>query len=109
MTVSSFISTCTPVSVGRESSRPAATATCATAVANTSLAITPVVSGSAGRFGYSSTDNVGSVNLELPLVTNTREPSNVKVIGLFGSEREISASNLPGTKTLPGVLISAAK
>jgi hypothetical protein len=67
------------------------------------------VSGSDGRFGYSSTDNVGRVNFELPLVTKTREPSKVKVIGLFGREREISANSFPGTKTLPAVLISAGK
>ena len=67
------------------------------------------MSGNKGRFGYSSTDNVGRVNFELPLVTNTREPSSAKVIGLFGSDREISARSFPGTKTLPGVLISATK
>jgi hypothetical protein len=54
VTLSSSISMCTPVSVGSESSRPAAMATCATAVAKVSLAITPVFAGSSGRFGYSS-------------------------------------------------------
>ena len=44
MIVSSLISTCTPVSVGSESSRPAAIATCPTAVAKVSLATVPVVS-----------------------------------------------------------------
>ncbi len=95
--MSSLISICTPVSVGSESSRPAAIATCATAVAKVSLATVPVESGSSGRFGYSSTDSVGSVNSALPLVTATRVPSKTKVIGLFGREREISASNFPGT------------
>ena len=98
---------CTPVSVGSESSRPAAIATCATAVAKTSLVITPVVSGSSGRFGYSSTDNVGRVNFALPLVTRTRVPSKTKLIGLFGRDREISASKRPGTRTFPLSLISA--
>ena len=107
--MSSFISTCTPVSVGSESSRPAAIATCATAVAKVSLATVPVESGSSGRFGYSSTESVGSVNFALPLVTATRVPSKTKVIGLLGSEREISANSFPGTKTLPGSFTSAAK
>ena len=31
------------------------------------------------------------------------------MIGLFGSEREISVSNFPGTKTFPGCAISALK
>ena len=100
---------CTPVSVGSESSRPAAIATCATAVAKISLATTPVVSGSSGRFGYSEIESVGSVNFAEPEVTRTREPSKVIVIGLFGSEREISASNFPGTNTFPGCAISALK
>ena len=97
------------MSVGSESSRPAAIATCETAVAKTSLANVPVVSGSSGKFGYSSTDKVGKVNFALPLVTRTREPSKAKVIGLFGSDREISARSFPGTKTFPGSLISALK
>jgi hypothetical protein len=41
------------------------------------------------------------VNLALPALTKTRVPSNTKLIGLAGSDREISASNLPGTKTFP--------
>ena len=40
-----------PVSVGSESSLPAAIATCATAVAKTSLGIIPVVSGHSGKLG----------------------------------------------------------
>ena len=107
--MSSLISTCTPVRVGSESSRPAAIATCATAVAKVSLATVPVESGNSGRFGYSSTDNVGSVNFAPPQVTKTRVPSKTKVIGLFGREREISANNFPGTKTFPGSLTSATK
>ena len=104
-----MISTCTPVSVGSESSRPAAIATCATAVAKVSLGTVPVESGSSGRFGYSSTESVGSVNFALPLVTATREPSKTNVIGLFGSDREISANSFPGTKTFPFSFTSAAK
>ena len=102
VTVSSFISTCTPVRVGSESSLPAAIATCATAVANKSLATTPVVSGSSGKPGYSDIESVGSVNFAEPDVTNTRDPSSVIVIGLFGRDLEISASSFPGTKTFPG-------
>ena len=41
------------------------------------------------------------MNLALPALTKTRVPSNMKLIGLAGSDREISASNLPGTKTFP--------
>ena len=102
VTVSSFISTCTPVRVGSESSLPAAMATCATAVANKSLATTPVVSGSSGKPGYSEIESVGRVNFADPEVTKTLVPSSAIVIGLFGREREISANSFPGTKTFPG-------
>ena len=74
-----------------------------------SLATTPVRSGSSGRFGYSESESVGSVNFAEPDVTNTREPSRVIVIGLFGSEREISARSFPGTRTSPFSKISAEK
>ena len=107
--VSSLISTCTPVSVGSESSRPAAIATCATAVAKVSLAIVPVVSGNSGRFGYSESESVGSVNFAAPEVTRTRVPSSAIVIGLFGSDRQISAKSFPGTNTAPFSVISALK
>ena len=107
--VSSFISTWTPVNVGSESSRPAAIATCATAVAKVSLATLPVVSGSSGRFGYSESESVGRVNLAAPDVTSTRVPSNVIVIGLLGSDLQISASSFPGTRTAPLLAMSATK
>ena len=107
VTLSSSISIWTPVKVGSESSRPAAIATCATALANVSLAIKPVRSGSSGKFGYSESESVGSVNFAEPDVTRTRAPSSAIVIGLFGSEREISASNFPGTSTSPFSKISA--
>jgi hypothetical protein len=97
------------VSVGSESSRPAATATWATAWAKVSLATTPVPSGSSGRCGYSSIESVGSVNLAEPDVTSTRVPSSAMVIGLFGRDLQISARSFPGTKTFPLVTISAAK
>ena len=97
------------MSDGSESSLPAAIATCPTASANTLLATVPVELGSVGRFGYSSTESVGSVNFALPLVTTTRVPSKTKVIGLFGRDREISLNNFPETKTLPGCLTSARK
>ena len=99
----------TPVSVGSESSRPAAIATCATACANVSLETTPVASGSSGRCGYSSIESVGRVNLAEPDVTNTRVPSSAIVIGLLGSDLQISARSFPGTKTFPFTTISAAK
>ena len=74
-----------------------------------SLATEPVVSGSSGRFGYSESESVGRVNFAEPDVTRTREPSSVMVIGLLGSEREISASSFPGTRTAPFSRISALK
>ena len=74
-----------------------------------SLGTTPVDAGSSGKFGYSVIERVGNVNFALPLVTRTRDPSSAKVIGLFGSERQISASSFPGTKTFPFSFISAAK
>jgi hypothetical protein len=104
-----FISICTPVRVGSESSLPAAIATWFTALAKTSLATRPAVSGNSGSVGYSDTERVGRVNFADPAVTSTRVPSNTKVIGLFGRERAISANNLPGTRTLPFEDISAFK
>jgi hypothetical protein len=74
-----------------------------------SLATDPVVSGSSGRFGYSESESVGSVNFAEPEVTKTRDPSSVMVIGLLGREREISASNFPGTSTSPFSKMSAVK
>ena len=62
------------------------------------------MSGNSGRFGYSSTDKVGS-NFALPLVTRTRV-LKTKVIGLFGKALEISASKRPDTKTFPFSLTS---
>ena len=105
--VSLLISTWIPVRVGSESSFPAAIATWFTAVAKTSLEITPVVSGMVGKFGYSFIGRVGRVNFDVAAVTRTRLLSNVNVTGLFGSDRAISASNRPGTKTFPLSLISA--
>ena len=96
-----FISTKTPVRVGRESSLPAAIATWLTAVANKSEFKLPDAAGNSGSVGYSLSGKVGSVNLALPALTKTRVPSNTKLIGLVGSDLEISASNLPGTKTFP--------
>ena len=49
------------------------------------------------------------MNFAEPDVTKTRVPSKAIEIGLFGRERVISANNLPGTKTLPFSLMSAAK
>jgi len=92
-----FISTKTPVRVGKESSLPAAIATWLTAVANKSEFKLPDAAGSSGSVGYSLSGRVGSVNLALPALTKTRVPSNTKLIGLTGSDLEISASNLPGT------------
>ncbi len=50
---------------------------------------------------------VGRVNLALPALTKTFVPSKLKGIGFAGSDLEISASNFPGTKTLPVCEISA--
>ena len=49
------------------------------------------------------------MNFAEPEVTNTREPSKVIVIGLFGSDLVISISNFPGTKTFPASMIWAEK
>ena len=49
------------------------------------------------------------MNFADPEVTKTREPSKEIEIGLFGSDRVISASNLPGTKTFPFSFMSALK
>jgi hypothetical protein len=54
-------------------------------------------------------ESVGRVNFAEPEVTNTLEPSRAIVIGLLGSDREISASNLPGTSTSPFTRMSALK
>ena len=96
-----FISTKTPVNVGRESSLPAAIATWFTAVANKSEVKLPDAVGISGRVGYSTSGRVGNVNFALPAVTKTLVPSRLKVTGFAGSALDISASNLPGTKTFP--------
>ena len=96
-----LISTNTPVNVGRESSLPAAIATWLTAVAKSSEFKEPDVLGNSGKVGYSTSGKVGNVNLALPALTKTRLPSKLNVIGLAGSDLEISANNLPGTKTFP--------
>jgi hypothetical protein len=49
------------------------------------------------------------VNLALPAVTKTRLASKLNVIGLAGSDLQISANNLPGTNTFPVCEISAFK
>ena len=89
------------MSVGSESSLPAAIATWFTAVAKVSLSISPAVFGRAGSCGYSFTGRVGRVNFALPALTSTRVPSNTNEIGFTGKERAISANNRPGTKTVP--------
>ena len=53
--------------------------------------------------------NVGNVNFADPAVTKTLVPSKLKDTGLFGNALEISANNLPGTKTRPFSLTSALK
>ena len=93
--------------MGSESSLPAAIATWFTAVAKRSLFKFPDVLGSSGRVGYSTKGRVGNVNFALPAVTKTLVPSKLKVTGFAGSALDISASNLPGTKTFPLVAISA--
>jgi len=96
-----------PVNAGRVSSREAATATCAIAVASSDPPMVPLVAGIVGSGGYSATGIVGMVKVERPQVINAREPSTENSIGADGSERVISASSLPGTKTVPGCSTSA--
>ena len=81
--------------------------TWATASVKTSPATVPVPSGIAGSVGYSSTGMVRSVNREAPQVSETREPSVTTSTGLPGSDREMSASSLPETRTVPGSATSA--
>ena len=95
------------MSVGSESSFPAAIATWLTAFAKTSPGISPAACGRVGKFGYSFTGRVGKVNFALPAVTKTRVPSKVNVTGFAGRDLAISANNLPGTKTFPLVAMSA--
>ena len=77
------------------------------AVANKSLASVPVAAGSVGSVGYSARGNVGNVNFALPAVTRTRVPSKVNVTAFAGNDLEMSANNLPGTKTFPFWFMSA--
>ena len=96
------ISIRTPVRIGSVSSRLAATVTCATAWEKTSAPRMPEESGIAGSVGYSSTGIVSSVKRLAPHVSETREPSVATSTGLPGSDREMSASSRPETRTVPG-------
>ncbi len=49
------------------------------------------------------------MNFAVPAVTNTRLPSRLKETGLFGRALDISANNLPGTRTRPFSFMSATK
>ena len=102
------ISTRMPVSVGSVSSRPAATATCATAWAKVVPATVPLVVGMTGSAGYSSTGSVGSVNAARPHCSSTRVPSVLTCTGWAGSARAMSASSRPDTRVRPGSSTTAS-
>ena len=108
VSVSPSISSRIPVSTGSVSSRPAATATWATAAANAAPARVPVCTGISGRLGYSSTGSVGSENVALPQTSCTLVPSVVSVTGRAGSARVISASRRPDTSTVPASSTTAS-
>ena len=102
VSVSSLISIRMPVRAGSVSSRPAAIATWLMAEAKVSAPMVPVVSGMPGSVGYSSVGSSISVNVALPHLTVVLVPSVVRSTGRAGSERTISASSLPETRTVPG-------
>jgi hypothetical protein len=61
----------------------------------------PVAVGISGSDGYSSTGSVWRVKREEPQTTVTRTPSDEISTGRFGSERQMSASRRPETRTVP--------
>ena len=97
----------TPVSIGIESSLPAAIATWLIAVVNKFGSMLPVVAGNCGNSGYSSIVIAGRWKVEEPHFTTTEESSTLTSIGFAGSEPMMSLANLPATSTLPGSWTSA--
>ncbi len=86
---------------GVTSSRDAATATCATAVANSSAGTTPDSAPISGIDGYSSTGIDSRVKLAEPQLTEMRDSSVATRTGAFGSRPAISARRRPETSTVP--------
>ena len=101
------ISMRTPVSSGSVSSRPAAMVTWLMASANRPPSMLPWCCGISGSSGYSPVGMVSKVNRAEPHRSSTLLPSRLTSMGLFGSDREISASSRPSTSTVPGSLTSA--
>jgi hypothetical protein len=83
------------------SSRIAAFASCAAALANGSAATVPNVGGADGSVGYSSSGSVGSPNSIPPARISTVEPETCSSTGPPGSDCNTSANTLPGTKISP--------
>ena len=101
VSVSPEISILMPVSAGSVSSRPAAMATWLMAVASASLPTVPVSGGISGRVGYSSSGSRTRVKVALPHLRVALVPSVTRPTGLAGSDRTISASSRPETRTVP--------
>lgn len=95
------ISTRTPVSTGKVSSRPAAVTTWVTARANTSLGTVPEAVGMSGSAEYSSMGKVRSVNRDVPQLSSAIAPSTLTSTGWFGRLRAMSTTNRPDTKQRP--------
>ena len=101
VSLSPAISILMPVSAGSVSSRPAAMATWAMAEASASLPTEPVSGGMSGSVGYSSSGSRTRVKVALPHFRVARVPSVARSTGLAGSDRTISASSRPDTRTAP--------
>ena len=99
--MSPWISILMPVSAGSVSSRPAAIATWPMAEASASLPTDPASGGISGSVGYSSSGSRTRVKVALPHLSVARVPSVTRSTGLAGSDRTISASRRPETRTAP--------
>ena len=97
----------TPVKAGKVSSREAAIATCAIALAKCVPETLPLIAGIFGSGGYSATGIVGIVKDDRPQVICARFPTSAKSIIDDGSDRVMSASKRPGIKTVPASITSA--
>ena len=96
-------SSCTPVSTGVTSSRDAAKATCAMAVAKSSAGTSPDSPVTSGIAGYSCTGIDARVNRADPHVRTIPPSSSTSIwIGAFGRRLAMSESSRPWTRIVPG-------
>ena len=96
-------SSCTPVSTGVTSSREAANATWAIAVAKSSAGTRPESPVTSGIAGYSATGIDARVNRADPQVSRMPSSSSTVIsIGAFGKRLAISDSRRPWTRIVPG-------